>query len=215
MEDATDSTPSEGCLPLYDTELDEPGMRDYINTLLLEEMEVMAGEGQDERAYLCRLATLPPSLLSPLLLAEIESVVAAGRGVSGGVGGVGSGSQLAPPPAPPAGAAGAPLDPALWRSLAERAEVSLEHQALLAGNLELASRFAVDTWKAAVSDSQALVARLKGQVQALEGEAEAVNAGRTLAQEGAVKRLGALGKRLREVTEGTQGLAEVVGRGGR
>jgi len=190
-------------------------MRDYINTLLLEEMEVMASEGQDERAYLGRLATLPPSLLSPLLLAEIESVVAAGRGKDGG-GVSGSGNQLVPPPAPPAasGASGsaAPLDPTLWRSLAERAEVSLEHQTLLAGNLELASRYAVDAWRAAVGDSQALVARLKSQVQALEGEAEAVNAGRTLAQEGAVKRIGSLGKRLREVTEGTLGLAEVVGR---
>ena len=99
----------EGALPLLDTEIDEPGMRDYVNGLLLAEMEAMAGEGAaDEAAFLARLPPAPPPRASPQLAADLAR---ASRG------------ERPPPlsvsryalPAVPSGAAAE--DPAAWEAM--------------------------------------------------------------------------------------------------
>lgn len=59
--DVTQAPPSDGALPLLDTQLDEPGMREHVNSLILAEMEAMAASGAaDEASYLSRLPPLPP-----------------------------------------------------------------------------------------------------------------------------------------------------------
>jgi hypothetical protein len=181
---------AEGALPLLDHELEEPGMRDYINGLVLAEMDAMAAEGADELFYAARLPPLPPSRLSAAQLAELERVAAA-------------------LPAPPPAAAGAPSPPPppppppdaparAWRASADAAAIALERQGLAALNGELAARYGGEAWRAAAEDSAALLARVRSDVGALAARVAAVNAARTGAQEAAVGRLAALRKRARE-----------------
>ena len=95
--------------------------------------------------------------------------------------------------------------------LAERAEVSLEYQSLYALNLEIASLYAVDTWKNAVGDTRALVERLRGDALTASSNVDAINVERAVAQEAVVVRLEGLRKRLREVQGSNTALARAVG----
>ena len=198
----------EGYVPRLDTELDEPGMREYVDSLILSEMEVMASEGMDEAYFISRLPSLPSSLLSPVLLMELEEV--ARRGLRPATSH--QARPLPPPPPPPSGPN--PVDPSVWRRLAERAGVSLEYQTVHALNLELASRYAVDTWRSAVTDSRALAERLKKAEVDVSTEIAAVNSERSSVQEGAAVRLSSMGKRLREAQLSNTALAAAVGNGG-
>ena len=180
----------EGALPLLDTEIDEPGMRDYVNGLLLAEMEAMAGEGAaDEAAFLARLPPAPPPRASPQLAADLAR---ASRG------------ERPPPlsvsryalPAVPSGAAAE--DPAAWEAAARGARLALEAQALYALNLDLGARFGGEAWRAAVAHSSGLVASARRGAAALAAEAAAANAARAAAQEDAGARLGSLAKRARQ-----------------
>ena len=195
----------EGYIPRLDTELDEPGMREYVDTLVLAEMEIMASEGMDESFYLSKLPLLPVPILSPVLLAELEAVACRrSRPAAPHLE-----KPIPPPPPPPIGTN--PLDPSVWRRLAERAEVSLEYQSLYALNLEIASLHAVDTWKNAVGDTRALVERLRGDALTASSNVDAINVERAVAQEAVVVRLEGLRKRLREVQGSNTALARAVG----
>jgi hypothetical protein len=183
----------EGALPLLDTQLDEPGMRDHVNQQLLAEMEAMAAEGAaDEASFLARLPPLPPAPASPLLAAELSRVA--------------RGERPAPLPTahyalPPVPAGAAAEDPAAWEAAARGARLALEAQSLHALNLELASRYGGDCWRAAVAHASALVASARRDAASLAAAAAAANAARAAAQEDAGARLGALAKRARQCDE--------------
>jgi hypothetical protein len=181
--------PSEGALALLDTQLDEPGMREHVNSLILAEMEAMAACGAaDEASYLSRLPPLPPPAASPLLAAEFSRASRGERPPPLPA------SQYSLPPVPSGAAA---EDPAAWEAAARGARLALEAQALHALNLELAARYGGEAWRAAVTHASALAAAARREVAALAGAAGEANAARAAAQEDAGARLGALAKRAR------------------
>ena len=189
-----DQLDAEGALPLLDHELEEPGMRDYINGLVLAEMDAMAAEGSDELHYASRLPPLPPSHLSAAQLAELDRVAAAAAAAAPGPSGAAARAASPPPPPPPPPGAGARA----WRAAADAAAIALERQGLAALNSELAARYGSEAWRVAAGDSAALVARVRSDVGALAARVAAVNAARAAAQEVAVGRIAALRKRARE-----------------
>lgn len=202
-------------LPYADSELDEPGMRELVNSLILEEMSRYPGAWREQgpscgqsgavlhpRRFTSAApdysAEMPPLPAGPdgtfetvpastAVRAELERIA------SGAPSTVSTDAARFDFPATPAGAAAE--DPAAWDTAVARARVALEAQALAAINAELAAKYSVDAWKSHVAQLDSLQSVARARVQALQAQVTATNAARKAAQEGHSVRLRALTKR--------------------
>ncbi len=201
----------EGALPLVDHELDEPGMRDYVNSLILAEMEAMALEGLDEAAYASRLPRLPGSLLSATIELELAAAAPTSHAPTppalASYFGCSVGPFQAPPPIPGPGSIAPDVQTTATRGIG----VALEAQGVLSLNVELASRYGVEAWRAAVGDSSTMTLHLRREEDSLAAEVQAVNARRMAAQEASAVRLTSLKRRLEEVQASNFALAVALG----
>jgi hypothetical protein len=185
-----------------DAELDAPGMRDAVNALILEEMGAMAAAGvADASAYLSRAPPVPPVRRNALL---------------NEAGGAGAGAGASAPldfsrygaPTEPAGAAAS--DPAAWEAAAARAALAVEALEARSVALELAAKYGVDVWRAAVRDAAALAVNAKTAAAKAAARNAELDVARADSVRAAAPRLATFAKRVRDAEVGGTPLAEAI-----
>jgi hypothetical protein len=167
----------------------QPSLRAQVDALILEEMTRM-----DVPDYLGQSHLRNPAVgsRSALVAAELARLEKGDASPSSGV----DASRYEMPQAPTGAAA---EDPLAWEEAIKKAEIALEAQTLRAINLELASKYGVDAWKAAAEDADRLASGFKARVADLAHRADTLNAQRKAEQERHGPKLKALARRYDEL----------------
>lgn len=184
-------------LPAIDGQLDEAGMRERVDELIIEEMKRMAGEERiTAQSYLSgtrlhHFIDLATDSASALVRAELQRMV---RGEP-------AESRVSPAAysilTPPGDSAG----PGEWESAVRRAEIALEAQTLRTINTELAAKYGVDTWRVGAANVEQALVSARTRAAALAQDAARLDAARSSAQAPHAARLTNLAKRYAEAVE--------------
>jgi pre-mRNA-splicing factor SPF27 len=161
-------------------QINEPGMRDVVNGLILEEMSRFEPPDYLSNTPLGAAISSATEVRSELIRAELERI---SRGEAMQKLDVSGYDRISAP------SGSAAEDPEAWTSAVRRAEVAAEALSLRAINVELMSKYGPDAWKAHVSDVEKLSNAARSRADAAAASCAVVNEERRVAQEPYARRL--------------------------